>query len=149
MQDKLTEILPVPLTEEDKLELGAQIAQFEIEVEEIEHDKKTDNDLYNSRLKEKSAEALQLSKQLKSGTKDAEVECYWGLDDPKPGQKTLYRYDTGEVVRITSMQINDSQMDLPLNDIGDAEITDETYEPGEPLALPENTDAEEESGEVF
>lgn len=143
---KVYELLPIEMTEEEKVVLGQDIADLEIEIEQIEADKKRDNDHYNSMIKDKAANVLVLSKRLKQGTKDAEVECYWLQDDPRPGMKTLYRFDSGEKVRIEEMSLFDEQTELPLDDVEEAQIIAEDHQLTSGDILPENI--EETEGEA-
>lgn len=136
MEKTTTRILPVPLTEEEKLELGNKIAELEIEIESIEADKKSDNDHYNSKIKSKSSEALSLSKELKAGTKDVEIDCEWYMNEPEEGKKTLKRLDTFEVVEITEMDLLDNENT----------VTDESYEVVDDTVNPESTNEAQNGG---
>lgn len=111
----IVKTLPVPLTGEEKLFIGSKIAELECGLNKTELEKKTAVSAFNDAITAQSAEILALSRKLNSGVRETEVECYWVLDDPENGRKTLYRVDTSEAVETVNMTEQDSQLLIPFN----------------------------------
>lgn len=102
-EEKIYRTLPVELTEEEKIKLGNELAVLNINIEAKTNLKKVLPKQIES-LQEAAAEKTHI---LKTGTKQANVECYYNLDDPNPGQKTLYRVDNSEKVITENMDLLD------------------------------------------
>lgn len=112
-EDNIMKSLPVPLNDEEKLKLGEELALLECKMTEASAKKKQCDQEFTDEINGYKGEIFTLSKQLNSGNKYEDVECYWtddGLDPPH--FKKLYRVDTGE--EISSVPCNDDQMNLPL-----------------------------------
>ena len=122
MEDTIIKTLPVKLTEEQQLEVGLFIAGNEIDIGRLEAEKSAMTKEYNDEIKGKWKENLDLSRTLKAGVKEEEVECRWENDNPEEGQRTLYRADTSEKVGESEpMDLFDGNPeDLPA-DTGDPE----------------------------
>lgn len=93
--------LPVSLTDQDRLDIAEQMSKTQQEINAIEDQKK--------RLNPLRADLARLSNQFEKNEKEELVECYWVYDSPEPGEKTMYRYDTGDVVERRLMTEEDSQ----------------------------------------
>lgn len=50
-----------------------------------------------------------LSKAIANGYEYRQIECEWKMNDPVRGDKTLYRTDIGEQVRVERMEESDYQ----------------------------------------
>ena len=107
MEEAIIRTLPVKLTEEQQLEIGLMIAGNEIDIGRLEAEKSAMTKEYNDEIKGKWKENLDLSRTLKAGTKEEQVDCYWSTDDPEDGKKTLYRTDTSEKLETESMDLFD------------------------------------------
>ena len=105
--ENITRKLSVSLTEEEQLEIGLRLADLEINISTIEFEKSAMMKEYNDDIKGKEKDVLDLSRTLKAGEKEEEVECYWTNDDPAEGQKTLYRFDTAEKLETDFMELFD------------------------------------------
>lgn len=101
------EPLSCQLTQEEKLEFAQQIAFCEIEILSITEEKKSLNRNFFSQLKDLRTKIEDLSRIIKSGQIDRDVEIEWIKNDPRPGMKTMYRMDTGEKVRVEPMSGED------------------------------------------
>jgi len=117
----------IPLPAEKQLEIGNKLADINIEIE-----KKLDL----KRTLPKNIESLQeyaaeLGHKLKDGTESQEVDCFWVVDDPKPGLASLYRYDNSEKVDERAMNLFDVEDEQP-----------EAGTPQEVLELEPHTDYE-------
>lgn len=104
--------LPVELSQEEKDELGLKLADLNIEIEtKIEIKKALPKQIEG--LQERAAI---LGHELKTGTVEKDVECYWEINEPVEGKKQLYRTDTGEPVgEPVDMELFDSKEELPEN----------------------------------
>ncbi len=93
-EEKITRNLIVPLSDEDKVELGNQLADLNINIESKMDWKKA----LPKQIESLQEEAAEIAHKLKTGTKQSEIECYYAEDDPEPGKRQLYRIDTSEKV---------------------------------------------------
>jgi hypothetical protein len=119
MREKYFELLPVPLTDTEKLQASTRLADLNVEIETAELERKKQNEAYAAQKKEKKALILSLCKRLKEGMKSGKVKCYWVYDNPSLGLQTLYRQDTGERIRTEEMPRQnhvkkDAQLSLPI-----------------------------------
>jgi uncharacterized coiled-coil protein SlyX len=96
--ETIKKLIDCPMGDEQKMEIGNRIATLEIEIEEVEARKKSAVASFNADITEKQATCLQLSKQLKLGISQEEIECFYALNEPKTGQKQLYRFDNSEKI---------------------------------------------------
>lgn len=110
MQQTIELTLPVRLRETDIAELGKQISDRAIEIEEIEKERK--------RIAVLRAEILELSHQLNSGTIEKPVKCTVMYDNPRHGIKTVVRTDTAEVIEQVPMTDEEMQLEMPLAEPG-------------------------------
>ena len=108
--ENITRTLAVSLTEEEQLEIGLKLADLGISIGELEAEKSVMMKEYNDEIKGKSKDALDLSRTLKAGEKEEDVECSWANDDPEAGQKTLYRNDTSEKLETETMELFDVEV---------------------------------------
>lgn len=132
--------LPRPLTDQEKIEIAEQMVHKQNQINEIEDLKKKLNPL--------RADLASLSKIFDKNSKDEQVECYWSEDNPEPGQKTLYRMDTGEEIEVAAMTVEDNQTELDLQTEPDVNplameiVPDELEGNEESEIIAENTDEE-------
>jgi len=103
-----TEKLPVQLSDETKQQIADELTEIEINLSKIEEEKSSYNKDANEQIKSLKLQALNLSKRYQSEGELKDVECYFVFDEPEEGQKTIYRSDTGEKVRVTDMNIFDN-----------------------------------------
>lgn len=108
MSEKHFEILPVQLTEEELVNIGNELSGLQIEKEKLESEKAATVKDFNDKIKSKESQISELAHQINAGIKEVDVECYFSLDDPEPGKKSLYRIDTSELVRTENMNLLDT-----------------------------------------
>jgi len=104
------------LTDEEKINVGRQLAEATNDLEEIEEDKK--QVVADFKAKSTAAEALisSLGNKLRSGYEFRDVSCFINFDQPEKGQKQTVRSDTGEVVSTEIMSEEEKQRELALEE---------------------------------
>lgn len=124
-QDPMTEyeqverILPVPLTERERLELGEDIAAAQTKAEQAERDKKAADDEYKGVIEGAYAEVSDCAARLRRGKKDASVQCQI-FRDYRLGSVKVTRMDTMEVIERRPMNAHERQMGMKFpNEQGD------------------------------
>lgn len=103
--------LPVKLTKEEVRTKGERIAELVIDVVDIEDEKKTVTKEYAARLKALGKEIRGLSREVRSGEEEREVECEERIDHGR-NVIEIVRMDTGEVVAHRPMEDYDRQREL-------------------------------------
>lgn len=122
-----TEKLPVQLSNEQKQAIAEELTSLEIKLSVIEKEKSDFNKDANENIKSLKLQALQLSEQYQAEGTIQDVECYFLYDTPVPGQKEIYRSDTGKLVRVTDMNI----FDVPKNNSVKLDLEEDQPEPEE------------------
>ena len=103
-----TEKFNVKLSEQELSNIAECLTKHELSLAEIKADKANEMKSFNDSIKQKESFILSLSQQYQTGTKEQEVECYFVFDEPEAGQKTIYRSDTSDKVRVTDMNMFDN-----------------------------------------
>ena len=105
-------MLPCVLTDDESNTKGKSLAMMHTKLEVLEQQKKSFNDEIKSKVASVEAEIAILSQQIGSGIEHRDVPCHWRFDSPQPGDKTLIREDTGEIVRVEEMTDDDKQAEM-------------------------------------
>lgn len=105
-----------PLTTEQMVEAGKELACSQIESRQLEDDFKSVRDEWKSRISAVEARLTQQTGRISRGYDIRDTECTITFDQPDPGLKTCTRNDTGERVWVKEMTESDKQLDLPLDD---------------------------------
>lgn len=106
--EKVTQSLPVQLTQEEIVEAARSLAKTTNELRDCESRKMEVTSQFAADLKKLKATTDSISIKISNGYEYKEVECAWALDYAKD-TKTLTRLDTGEVVRTAQLTIEDRQ----------------------------------------
>lgn len=106
--EKVTQSLPVKLTQEEIVECAKSLAKTTNELRDCEARKMEVTSQFDADLKKLKATTDSISIKISNGYDYREVDCAWTFDYTKD-TKTLTRLDTGEVVRTTQMTIGDRQ----------------------------------------
>lgn len=106
--EKVTQSLPVQLTQEEIVECAKSLARTTNELRDCEARKMEVTSQFAADLKKLKATTDSISIKIANGYEYKEVECTWTLDY-KQDTKTLTRLDTGETVRTTRLPIEDRQ----------------------------------------
>ena len=106
--EKVTQSLPVKLTQEEIIESAKSLAKTTNELRDCEARKTEVTSQFAADLKKLKATTDSISIKISNGYEYREVECAWSFNY-KTDTKTLTRIDTGETVRTTQLTIEDRQ----------------------------------------
>jgi len=111
---KITEYLKYVFTEEETRENAKKLARKNQELAELELKKKQLAADIKSEIDSANAEAARLARWVNDEYDFRMVECEILFNSPQEKQKTVYRIDTGEVVKTEKMTGDELQAELPL-----------------------------------
>ncbi len=103
LQTKTKLMLPVPLNEKRKVEIGARMSEVELLINSKEESKKAIAADYAEQIKNLESELYGLAKQFQDNAVNAEIDCRVDFNVPGKNQKTIVRLDTNEVVKVYDM----------------------------------------------
>jgi hypothetical protein len=136
------------LTTDDKLSIGNEMAGAAARREQLGEELKEIKEQYKSRVTAAETVLQRCQRALNNGWQMVEVPCYWSMDCPTYGLKSIIRTDTGEVVQSEAMSNSDRQEVLEFE--GEPEQSEEQQQAeSEPPAVSDNSsgDAAVESEE--
>lgn len=107
--------LPVPLTDRERLEIGADIARSQQIAEQAERDKKAADENFKGTIESAYADVSSLTQLLRYGKKDRPVQCQIKRDY-RLGQVRIIRMDTGETLEDRPMTKAERQMGMNFPD---------------------------------
>jgi len=107
----LKQILPVKLTDEEKLEKARQLSGLIDEVTSLQEEQKVVSADYKKRISEKDLDAKTTAKIIREGHELRAVEVIEHKDYGDRKIRTI-RKDTGEVVGIKPMELDDFQEEI-------------------------------------
>jgi hypothetical protein len=104
------------LTTDDRLQIGSDLAAAAAKLNEVARELKAIKEQFKSR--ESAAEEIMQNCQeaLNRGWRMTEIPCYWEMDYPSYGLKSIIRTDTGEAVSREAMSNSDRQEVLVFED---------------------------------
>ena len=105
-----------PLTTDQMVEAGKELAASQIELRQLDDDFKSVRDEWKSRISAVEARLTAQTGRISRGYDIKETECTITFDTPDPGLKTCARNDTGERVWVREMTDADKQLVLDLDD---------------------------------
>ena len=111
-------ILPVALTEDELLEKGKELADTELEIQDLEIAKKTAMDEFKQILNAKQLFTSITAKKIREKSEDREIKSAWVCHHPERNMKTLYRLDNHETVEVTEMSNYDKKVYADMNQLG-------------------------------
>lgn len=111
-----SEHLEVRFTDEEKLEMGRDVARLNQEKRRLDQKLGEIKKQLTGEIAAKETEIDRLMDLLSNGYEYRQVECRVDLDTPKPGQASVIRLDTEEVVRVRRMNDEELQVQLPLEE---------------------------------
>lgn len=117
--ESIQKVLPVPLTERERLEIGEDIAAAQAKAEQSERDKKAADEEFKGVIDGAYADVSMGTAKLRRGKKDIEVQCTV-FRDYRLGHYKLTRNDTMEVLVSRPMTGDERQMGIkfPKDDKG-------------------------------
>ena len=118
--EKTRESCRHPLTTEQMVEAGKDLATSQIELRQLDDDFKNVRDEWKSRISAVEARVTQQTGRISRGYDMKETECTVTFDTPEPNLKTCTRDDTGERVWVKPMTDNDRQLVFDLEEEAEA-----------------------------
>lgn len=109
--EQVDRILPVPLTDQERLVLGEEIAAAQSKGEQAERDKKAAEEGYKGVIEAAYADVSELSARIRYGKKDVPVQCQI-TKDYRVGSVKVTRMDTMEVIDRRPMTSAERQMGM-------------------------------------
>lgn len=98
-----TELLRCDFAPDEWAESARQLATATRLRAELEQEKKEIDSQYKAKIEEQIGRASKLAALLGAGYEMRNVPCEINVDKPEPGQATIVRRDTGEIVRTRPM----------------------------------------------
>lgn len=121
--------LRCPMSDEQRLGLGVQLAEVLIQKGKVEAEKKAAVAEFKERLDDLGSQASGLARSIEDGHQPRQVECVREIDR-KAGTTTERRLDTGE--QLEAAPVDTAQMNLKLGE----PVGKMTDAPGQPTACP-------------
>lgn len=117
-------------TPDEIMKKGQKLAQLSAEKIAIENDKKAAMSDFKAKIDGKDAEMKIIMQDINTGHGQEYVNCITKHHDPTTAMQTIYREDTGEIVRTESMSMEDLQVQMELHDapLGDPNEENEDRE---------------------
>jgi hypothetical protein len=112
----IKEYLKSQFTEQELKDISKKLAYENKNYDELEDAKKSVTSEFSSKINSSRAIISKLSNNINNGYEYKDVECEIRLNEPRDGQKTTVRKDTGEIVRIEDMNERELQEELELKD---------------------------------
>lgn len=103
LQTKLKMMLPVPLSQMRKVEIGTRMSEVELIINSKEESKKAIAAEFSEEIKKLEAELYALAKQFQENAVNEETECRVDFNVPGKNQKTIIRLDTNQIVNVYDM----------------------------------------------
>ena len=88
-----------PLTKDEKIKLADQMMEVEKEIAHQEGELEFHKSEIKAEIKALESKRKNLVEEYKRGTKEIVTDCYWRMNYPESGTKTLFRKDKDLVVK--------------------------------------------------
>ncbi len=99
-----------PLTKDEKIKLADQMMEVEKEIAHQEGELEFHKSEIKAEIKALESKRKNLVEEYKRGTKEIVTDCYWRMNYPESGTKTLFRKDKDLVVKSADMNAEDRQL---------------------------------------
>ena len=111
MQEIKTLMLPVALTDEEKIEIGQNLTEKLMRLRQLEDQRKEEMQRFKMEIMAEAAEVQHLTDMLHNGIEERPVKCEVVYHSPVMGMKTIMRLDTNEPLgdRDTAMTAADKK----------------------------------------
>lgn len=103
MDKFIKETLECKLTDEELQARGKQLAHASSKINQLKDAGKTIQADFKAKVAAEEATMGVLSTEISRGTTYREVDCIVHYNNPKHGEKTIFRSDTSEIVRMDIM----------------------------------------------
>lgn len=104
-----TEMLRVPLTDEEMLQMGRDLAAKQQDLKQLEDDKKSIAAEFAAKITGIEGQISITANKLRQGYENRSVRCLTVFDQPTSGKKTTYRLDTMEAIETRAMLDEEKQ----------------------------------------
>jgi hypothetical protein len=98
-------------SQDELRDLGKKLAESQIQLRQLDADRKRVADEWNARISDKEAEITSLSSKVSSGYEYRDIPCEVTLNEPV-NKKTARRLDTGETVWVRDLTNAEKQLTL-------------------------------------
>ena len=113
---QIEESLRYDFSNDELLILSRQLAHERGRAIAIEEEKKIANAQYKEWIDKHEAEVTRIAALVRNGFEHRWITCAVHYNDPQTGEKSLYRTDTGELVKTVPMTPEERQEELPITD---------------------------------
>jgi len=113
---KTREYLRYDFTDAEMLEMGKGLARANERVGALEYEKEDVVSAIKARITRAESEGAALANGLNKGYEMRDIECIIAFHVPENGKKTITRTDSGEIVRVETMDAHEMQEQLPLRE---------------------------------
>lgn len=103
-----------PLTKDEKIKLADQMMEVEKEIQHQEGELEFHKSEIKAEIKALESKRKNLVEEYKRGTKEIMTDCYWRMNYPESGTKTLFRKDKDLVVKTAEMSAEDRQLTISM-----------------------------------
>lgn len=147
-----------PLTKDEKIKLADQMMEVEKEIAHQEGELEFHKSEIKAEIKALESKRKNLVEEYKRGTKEIMTDCYWRMNYPESGTKTLFRKDKDIVVKSADMNAEDRQLTISMWQKATGQVVEtenpeeETVEEGNVVPQsnePEDDEDKEEDEEDF
>jgi hypothetical protein len=134
---KLTLNLDCSYSDDELAQKRDALADSTLAVGIVEIDKANSAKAFKEQMDALYGECIRLSNQIKKRAEMRPVECIVKMNDPRVGEKTVIRLDTGEMVKIELMTDSERQEEIDFDLEGNRSIErliTDAHKPDEPTA---------------
>lgn len=107
--------LPVPLTDQERLQLGQDMAAAQSKAEQAERDKKAADEAFKGQIEASYADVSDVAQKLRFGKVNRMVSCQHVLDY-RLGRIRVVRMDDGAEIESRSMTSQERQMGMSFSE---------------------------------
>lgn len=143
-----------PLTKDEKIKIADTMMELEKEIAHKEGELEFHKSEIKAEIKSLEARRKNLAEEYRKGTKEILTDCYWRMNYPESGTKTLFRKDKEIVVKSADMNAEDRQMTFKMwqKATGQVVETEKTAEDREELkeegnVVPQSNEPEDDDEE--
>lgn len=113
---KIKSNLDYHFTKAELLSLGKELGESQLKLRQLDDDRKMVADEWKAKISSAEAHINSLSNKTSTGYEYRDVSCTVTFDDPAPGEKTVRRDDTGDIVKVMLMHESEKQDELPFEE---------------------------------
>lgn len=103
-----------PLTKDEKIKIADTMMELEKEIAHKEGELEFHKSEIKAEIKALESKRKNLVEEYKRGTKEIVTDCYWRMNYPESGTKTLLRKDKDLVVKTAEMSAEDRQLTISM-----------------------------------